>query len=74
MTLHSFTGMEIGVPNPATLADFYAEIGLIEKPGAGGVWGTADLPEQIQIVEAPYRRLQTMRIGSFRRSSVTVVQ
>jgi len=63
MPLHSFLGMEIAVPNPDALSDFYAGIGLVPASGRDGVWGTADAPEQIQIVEAPYRQLKTMRIG-----------
>jgi hypothetical protein len=63
MALHSFLGMDIGVPEPAVLARFYEEIGLLEATGGSGAWGTADMPEQIRIVEAPYRQLKTMRIG-----------
>ena len=63
MALHSFLGMDIGVPDPSALARFYEGIGLLEAPSRSGVWGTADMPEQIQIIEAPYRHLKTMRIG-----------
>jgi len=60
MALHSFLGMQIGAPAPHELADFYAEIGL---EGADARWGTADCPDQIEIVEHPYRQLLTMRVG-----------
>lgn len=60
MALHSFLGMEIGVPTPDDLAAFYAGIGL---EGQGDRWGTADCPDQIKIVEHPYRQLLTMRVG-----------
>jgi hypothetical protein len=60
MALHRFMGMEIGVPAPEQLEACYAEIGLL---GGEGVWGTADLPDQIRISEAPYRQLRSMRIG-----------
>lgn len=60
MALHQFLGMEIGVPNPEDLDAFFAEIGLV---GGGGRWGTADMPGQIEITEAPYRQLRAMRVG-----------
>ena len=60
MALHRLLGMEIGVPDPATLDDFYQEIGLT---GSGGQWGPDDQPGQIQLVEAPYRQLRRMRVA-----------
>jgi Glyoxalase/Bleomycin resistance protein/Dioxygenase superfamily len=60
VTLHSFLGMEIGVPAPDTLAAGYSQIGLL---GHEDRWGTQDCPDQIRIVEAPYRQLRSMRIG-----------
>jgi len=63
MAFHSFLGMEIGVPEPEKLADFYQEYGLLRAPGAGDVWGSADMPEQIKIVERSFRQLVTMRVG-----------
>lgn len=63
MPLHTFLGMEIGVPEPETLAGFFAGIGL-EPDGAGNdVWGSADMPDQIRIVDRPFRQLVAMRIG-----------
>ena len=60
MALHRFMGMEIGVPEPEALAGCYEELGLV---GEGAAWGSADLPDQIHIVEAPYRQLRAMRLG-----------
>jgi hypothetical protein len=60
MALHRFLGMEVGAPAPEALAATYAEIGLV---GEGARWGTADLPDQIRIVETPYRQLRAMRLG-----------
>jgi len=60
MALHRFMGIEIGSPRPDDLAAFYADIGLT---GSGALWGTADVPGQIQISEAPYRQLRAIRIG-----------
>jgi len=60
MALHRLIGMEIGVPDPTPLDDFYREIGL---EGGDGRWGGAEQPDQIRIVEAPYRQLRSMRVG-----------
>ena len=60
MALHRLIDMEIGVADPAVLDAFYAEIG---PSGAPGTWGGEEQPDQIRIVEAPYRQLRSMRIG-----------
>ena len=60
MALHRLIDMEIGVPKPAALDDFYREIGL---SGGSGSWGGSDQPDQIRVVEAPYRQLTRMRVG-----------
>ena len=60
MALHRLIDMEIGVPKPAALDDFYQEIGFC---GGSGSWGGADQPDQIRVVEAPYRQLTRMRVG-----------
>jgi hypothetical protein len=60
MALHRFMGITLGVPAPEQLDTCYAEIGLV---GGGGHWGSAELPEQIRIEQAPYRQLRSMHIG-----------
>jgi hypothetical protein len=60
MALHRLLDIEIGVPDPAQLDDFYREIGFT---GGSGEWGAEDQPAQIKIVEAPYRQLRTMRVA-----------
>ena len=60
MALHRLLGMEVGVPEPTVLDAFYREIGF---EGGGGHWGSADLPGQIRISEAPYRQLRELRLG-----------
>ena len=60
MALHRLLGMEVGVPKPAALDDFYQEIGLT---GGAGAWGGAEHPDQIRVVEAPYRQLISMRVA-----------
>jgi len=60
MALHRLIDVEIGVPDPSRLDDFYQEIGFT---GGDGSWGGADQPGQIRIVEAPYRQLRSMRLA-----------
>jgi hypothetical protein len=60
MALHRLLDIEIGVPRPSELDDFYQEIGFT---GGDGSWGGADQPGQIQISEAGYRQLRTLRVG-----------
>ena len=60
MALHRMLDIEIGVADPATLDAFYQEIGFV---GGDGLWGAADQPGQIRIVEAPYRQLRKVRLG-----------
>ena len=59
MALHRLQEVSIGAPDPARLDDFYREIGLI---GGERSWGAADRPGQIQLAEAPYRQLLSIRI------------
>lgn len=60
MALHRLIDMEIGVPEPAILDEFYREIGLT---GGSGSWGGEEQPDQIRVVEAPYRQLRSIRVG-----------
>lgn len=60
MALHRFMSIEMGVPDPDALAGFCSDIGLI---GEESSWGTADVPDQVRITEAPYRQLRTMGLG-----------
>ena len=60
MPLHRLLSIKVGVPAPPDLDTFYDEIGL---RGGDGKWGTADSPDQIEIVESPYRQLRELRVG-----------
>lgn len=60
MPLHRLISIGIGVPEPALLDDFYRELGL---SGGDGSWGGAEQPAQIQLTEAPYRQLRSLRVG-----------
>ena len=69
MALHRLIDAEFGVPEPAVLDDFYQEIGLTGGPGN---WGGSEQPDQIRIVEAPYRQLRSMRIGCESEEDLTI--
>ncbi|MCP5068099.1 MAG: hypothetical protein GY946_16175 [bacterium] len=60
MALHRIIQIEMGVREPALMDDFYQEIGLT---GGDGSWGGAEHPDQIRVVEAPYRQLRSIRLG-----------
>ena len=60
MALHRLLGIDIGVPNPQTLDDFYQHIGFV---GGDHSWGPKEAPDQIRVKEAPYRQLLEMRIA-----------
>ncbi|MFP6640234.1 MAG: hypothetical protein VCC04_08325 [Myxococcota bacterium] len=60
MALHRLIDMEMGVPEPAVLDAFHQEIGL---SGGDGKWGGAEEPDQIRVVEAPFRQLRSMRVA-----------
>jgi catechol 2,3-dioxygenase-like lactoylglutathione lyase family enzyme len=58
--LHRLLGIDIGVPYPQTLDDFYREIGFV---GERHVWGPAHDPSHLRVEEAPYRQLVTLRLA-----------
>jgi catechol 2,3-dioxygenase-like lactoylglutathione lyase family enzyme len=70
MALHRLLGIEIGVPDPASLDAFYQEIGFT---GEARSWGAADQPGQIKIGEAPYRQLRELRVGCESESDIAKI-
>ena len=60
MPLHRLLGIDLGVPRPQTLHDFYAHIGFVET---GDGWGQKDAVDQIRIAEAPFRQLTNVRLA-----------
>ncbi len=60
MALHRLLEMEIGVPDPTVLDNFYAEIGFTGEPGS---WGGEGIDHQIKVAEAPYRQLRSLRVA-----------
>jgi hypothetical protein len=70
MSLHSFLGMTIGVPEPERLEPFYAGIGLV---GGDGRWGSREAPGQIRVEEARYRQLREIRVGCHEDSDLAAI-
>ncbi|MFP8879032.1 MAG: hypothetical protein VCE43_05960, partial [Myxococcota bacterium] len=70
MALHRLLGIEIGVPDPASLDAFYQEIGFT---GGERSWGPADQPDQIKIGEATYRQLRQLRVGCESEQDISMI-
>ncbi len=62
MGLHRLLSMRVGVPDPAGLASFYAEMGMADD-GHGGFGGT-DAGAQVVVDEHAFRRLLEVRVGA----------
>lgn len=62
MGLHRLLSMRVGVPDPAGLASFYAEMGMVDN-GHGGFGGT-DVGAQVVVDEHAFRRLLEVRVGA----------
>ena len=61
MPLHRLNSLTVGVPNVAQTRSYYEDFGLTR--GAEGWFHTRDGGAQLQIVEAPTRRLLELSIG-----------
>lgn len=68
MGLHRLVGMQVGVPDPAALADYYRELGLTDD-GNGGFGGT-DGGTQVRVEEHPMRRLLGVDIAADDEASI----
>jgi catechol 2,3-dioxygenase-like lactoylglutathione lyase family enzyme len=62
MSLHRLTSITVGVPDTASVAAFYRELGLRESSPL--VLATADGGEQLRLVEATRRRLIELGVGA----------
>ncbi len=71
MALHRLLGMDVGVPDPQTLDDFYREIGFV---GGDRSWGPEGSPDQIGIKEAPYRQLLEMRVACHSEEDIAAIE
>ncbi len=70
MPLHRLLGIDVGVPEPQILHDFYAHIGFVDT---GEGWGQKDAPDQIRVEEAPYRQLTRVRLGCHDESDLVAI-
>ena len=71
MPLHRLLGMDVGVPDPQPLDDFYREIGFV---GGDRSWGPEGSPDQIGIKEAPYRQLLEMRVACHGEEDISTIE
>ena len=61
MALNGLLDIQIAVPNPQELFDFWLQHGM--GATADGVLGTPDRPVQMQIAEGTYRHLSSMHLS-----------
>jgi hypothetical protein len=70
MGLHRLLGIDLGVPDPARLDEFYKEIRFT---GGRGSWGPEGSPGQIVVKEAPYRQLMEVRLACESEEDIAVI-
>ncbi|MDG2112462.1 MAG: VOC family protein [Actinomycetota bacterium] len=61
MALSSLLDIELSVPDPSAVADFWERRGMVRT--AEGVMGTADRDVQLRIVEGAYRHMSELHLG-----------
>ena len=61
MALNGLLDIQISVPNPQELFEFWLQHGM--NATADGVLGTPDRPVQMNLAEAPYRHLSSMHLS-----------
>jgi catechol 2,3-dioxygenase-like lactoylglutathione lyase family enzyme len=61
MALNGFLDIELSVPNPDELVEFWERRGMVRT--ADGVLGTADRPVQMQVTEGGYRHLSALHLS-----------
>ena len=61
MALNALLDIELSVPDPSSLTDFWVRRGMRES--AGGVLGTEDRDVQIRAVEGGYRHMSELHLG-----------
>ena len=61
MALNGMLDIELSVPDPVALADFWERQGMIRT--GEGVLGTADRPVQLRVVEGDYRHMSELHLS-----------
>jgi catechol 2,3-dioxygenase-like lactoylglutathione lyase family enzyme len=63
--------LELTVPDPAVLADFWAGLGMVRTDGS--TLGTGDRPSQLRIAEGPYRHVSEVRLACTAESDLVEI-
>jgi len=61
MALHGLTALTLGVPDPASVGEYYEDFGL--QPLGGGRFGTVNGGEQLRLVPAERRRAVALGVA-----------
>lgn len=61
MALHTLLDLELSVPDPGALVDFWTGLGMLRTDDA--TLGTADRPSQLRLAESTYRHVSELRLG-----------
>lgn len=72
MSLHRLLGFTVAVPDPGTLAAFYAEVGLSGDPSSG--FTGSDGGGAVRVEEGPFRRLISVEVGCDDEAAVAAVR
>ena len=64
MALHRLTSITLGVPDVAASASFFEDFGLTAADATNTRLATRDGDEQVELVEAPTRRLDRLGVGA----------
>ena len=71
MALNGLLDIELSVPNPAELSEFWERRGMLRT--ADGVLGTADRAVQMRIAEAEYRHMSELHMSCSSESDLTEI-
>ena len=71
MPVSSLLDLELSVPDPDALSDFWNQLGLV---GSDGVLGTAERPSQLRVKEGSYRHVSEMRLGCDDEADLPAIQ
>ena len=71
MALNGLLDIEVGVPNPSELVEFWVRHGLIHT--VDGVLGTIDRPTQIGVQQAPYRQLTRLHLSCESEADISAI-
>jgi catechol 2,3-dioxygenase-like lactoylglutathione lyase family enzyme len=71
MALNGLLDIQIAVPNPQELFDFWLQHGM--SATSDGVLGTPDRPIQMQIAEGSYRHLSSMHLSCDTEADITAI-